>query len=43
MTVQESHDLATATRFLIREKLDWVADVIVHIEPFTGGRQNDEQ
>jgi cation diffusion facilitator family transporter len=43
MTVQESHDLATATRFLIREKLDWVADVIVHIEPFTGGRQSDEQ
>jgi cation diffusion facilitator family transporter len=37
MTVQDSHDLATATRFLIREKLDWVADVIVHIEPFTGG------
>jgi divalent metal cation (Fe/Co/Zn/Cd) transporter len=25
MTVQVSHDLATATRFLIREKLDWVA------------------
>jgi cation diffusion facilitator family transporter len=37
MTVKDSHDLATATRFLIREKLDWVADVIVHIEPFTGG------
>ena len=37
MTVQDSHDLATATRFLIREKLDWVADVVVHIEPFTGG------
>jgi len=40
MTVQDSHDLATATRFLIREKLDWVADVIVHIEPFTGGPRN---
>ena len=38
MTAQESHDLATATRFLIREKLNWVADVLVHIEPFTGGR-----
>jgi cation diffusion facilitator family transporter len=36
MTVQDSHELATATRFLIREKLDWVADVVVHIEPFTG-------
>jgi cation diffusion facilitator family transporter len=40
MTVQDSHDLATATRFLIREKLDWVADVIVHIEPFTGEPKN---
>jgi len=36
MTVQASHDLATACRFLIREKLDWVADVVVHIEPFFG-------
>ena len=43
MTVQESHDLATTTRFLIREKLDWVADVIVHIEPFIGGLQSDEK
>jgi cation diffusion facilitator family transporter len=43
MTVQDSHDLATVTRFLIREKLDWVADVIVHIEPFTGGRQKNEK
>jgi len=40
MTVQDAHDLATATRFMIREKLDWVADVIVHIEPFTGGQRN---
>ena len=36
----DSHDLATATRFLLREKLEWVADVIVPIEPFTGGRQS---
>jgi cation diffusion facilitator family transporter len=35
MTVQASHDLATATRFLIRDRLDWVADVVVHVEPFT--------
>jgi cation diffusion facilitator family transporter len=34
MTVQDSHDLATRTRFLLREQLDWIADVIVHIEPF---------
>lgn len=36
MTVQESHELATTVRFRIREELDWVADVIVHIEPFLG-------
>jgi divalent metal cation (Fe/Co/Zn/Cd) transporter len=36
MTVQDSHDLATRTRFLIREQLDWVADVVVHVEPFHG-------
>ena len=40
MTVQDSHELATVTRFLIRENLDWVADVVVHIEPFTGGPRN---
>ena len=34
MTVQDSHELATKPRFLIREKLDWVADVVVHVEPF---------
>jgi cation diffusion facilitator family transporter len=34
MTVQASHDLATSTRFLIRNELDWVADVEVHVEPF---------
>jgi len=39
MTVQASHDLATACRFLIREKLDWVADVVVHVEPFCGRPQ----
>jgi cation diffusion facilitator family transporter len=36
MTVQDSHELATRTRFLIREKLDWIADVVVHVEPFHG-------
>ena len=36
MTVQDSHDLATRTRFLIREQLDWIADVVVHVEPFHG-------
>jgi cation diffusion facilitator family transporter len=40
MTVQDSHDLATRTRFLIREQLDWVADVVVHVEPFHAQRPN---
>jgi cation diffusion facilitator family transporter len=34
MTVKDSHDLATRTRFLIRKQLDWVADGVVHVEPF---------
>ena len=38
MTVQDSHDLATRARFLIRGQLDWVADVVVHVEPFHGQR-----
>jgi cation diffusion facilitator family transporter len=33
MTVRDSHDIATQARFLIRERLSWVADVLVHIEP----------
>ncbi len=37
MTVRESHDIATAVRFAIREQLEWVADVLVHIEPSPAG------
>lgn len=33
LTVRESHDIATKVRFAIRAKLDWVADVLVHVEP----------
>jgi cation diffusion facilitator family transporter len=33
LTVRESHDIATEVRFAIRRKLDWVADVLVHVEP----------
>jgi len=43
MTVQASHDLATATRFLIREKLDWVADVVIHVEPFSGKQSSRDR
>ena len=41
MTVQDSHDLATRTRFLIREQLDWIADVVVHVEPFRPQRPTE--
>lgn len=33
LTVRRSHDIATEVRFAIRRKLDWVADVLVHVEP----------
>jgi cation diffusion facilitator family transporter len=33
MTVRESHDIAHQVRLRILEKLDWVADVLVHVEP----------
>jgi cation diffusion facilitator family transporter len=33
MTVRQSHDLAHQARLRIIENLDWVADVLVHVEP----------
>jgi cation diffusion facilitator family transporter len=33
MSVYQSHEIATSVRARIREKLDWVADVLVHVEP----------
>ncbi len=33
LTVRESHDIATEVRFAIQKNLDWVADVMVHVEP----------
>ena len=33
MTVQASHDIATQVRGRIVRELDWVADVLVHVEP----------
>jgi cation diffusion facilitator family transporter len=33
LTVRKSHDIATAVRFAICRELDWVADVLVHVEP----------
>jgi cation diffusion facilitator family transporter len=33
MTVRRSHQLAHEVQLRIRERLDWVADVLVHVEP----------
>lgn len=33
MTVWASHEIATEVRFKIIKRLDWVADVLVHVEP----------
>jgi cation diffusion facilitator family transporter len=33
ITVRASHDIATNVRIKIKETLDWVADVLVHVEP----------
>lgn len=35
MTVRESHEIATRVRFAIKEQLAWIADVLVHVEPFS--------
>ena len=34
MSVYESHELATQVRIRVKETLDWVADVLVHVEPY---------
>ena len=33
MTVRQSHEIAHQTRLRILDRLDWVADVLVHVEP----------
>jgi cation diffusion facilitator family transporter len=33
MTVYDSHEIATQVREKIRSEVDWVADVLVHVEP----------
>lgn len=33
MTVRASHEIAHQVQVRIKEKLDWVADVLVHVEP----------
>src|SRR5208283_652751 len=36
MTVHQAHEIAHEVRFAIRRQLDWVADVLVHVEPAPG-------
>jgi cation diffusion facilitator family transporter len=43
MTVVDSHRVATEVRFLIRERLSWVADVLVHVEPALGEDEDAER
>jgi cation diffusion facilitator family transporter len=33
MSVYQSHEIATQVRVRVKEQLDWVADVLVHVEP----------
>jgi divalent metal cation (Fe/Co/Zn/Cd) transporter len=33
MTVRRSHQLGHEVQLCILERLDWVADVLVHVEP----------
>jgi cation diffusion facilitator family transporter len=35
MSVRASHEIATQVRLRVREQLDWIADVLVHVEPGT--------
>ena len=39
ITVRESHDIATAVRIHLKESLDFIADVLVHVEPAPPGSE----
>ena len=39
LTVSASHGIATSVRIQIRERLPWVADVLVHVEPSALSRE----
>jgi divalent metal cation (Fe/Co/Zn/Cd) transporter len=36
ITVRASHEIAMRVRDTLRQQLPWVADVLVHVEPFPG-------
>jgi len=33
LSVRDSHEIASAVRKQLRERIDWIADVLVHVEP----------
>jgi cation diffusion facilitator family transporter len=33
LTVRDSHEIASAVRKQLRERVEWIADVLVHVEP----------
>jgi cation diffusion facilitator family transporter len=39
LTVRESHDIATAVRIRLKEDLDFITDVLVHVEPAPPGSE----
>lgn len=39
LTVWESHDIATQVRAYLCQELEWIADVLVHVEPAPGIEQ----
>ena len=43
ITVRESHDIATEVRAHVKAELDWVADVLVHVEPFLGKQEEGKR
>ena len=39
LTVRESHEIATAVKQTIKDEIEWVADVLVHVEPHQTEKQ----
>ena len=33
LSVREGHEIASKVRDKLKERLDWIADVLVHVEP----------
>jgi len=43
ITVERAHEIAGEVRTRLRKSLDWVADVLVHVEPYLGTASSDSQ